>query len=129
MNTKKWFHSPCYWNVWAASFLYWFIFYHLCTNHYCTSLTIFFSPFNVCFLLLITHIHNFTMCTSHSDFSTNCCIWSWFFISSTHHNQCTSVISQFVVNDNSFILSLFCYYWLSFHSHGSYLHRIFTLFL
>ncbi len=32
MNTKRWFHSPCYWNVWVFSFSYWFIFFTICAQ-------------------------------------------------------------------------------------------------
>ncbi len=61
-GTMQWFHSPCYWNVWVFSFLFWFIFYHFCTKHYCTSSTIFFSLLNACFLLLTTHVHSLAVC-------------------------------------------------------------------
>jgi hypothetical protein len=44
LNTRGWFHSPCYWDVWVFSFLFWFLFWCLCTNHYCASLVVFFSP-------------------------------------------------------------------------------------
>jgi hypothetical protein len=85
-NIKRWLHSPCYWDVWVYSFLFWFIFYHLCTNHYHTSLVVFFSPLDACFLLLTTHVHNLVACTSHNDFLASCCTWSKFLIFSTHHS-------------------------------------------
>jgi hypothetical protein len=40
VNTKRWLHSLCDWNIWMFSFLFWFIFYLLCINHYHTSLMI-----------------------------------------------------------------------------------------
>jgi hypothetical protein len=86
----------------GVSFLFWFIFYHLCIDHYRVSSTIFFSPLDVCFLLLITHVHNLTMCTSHNDFSTGCCTWSRFLIFFTNYSQCTSITSWFVEDDSSF---------------------------
>jgi hypothetical protein len=90
---------------------------------------VFFSPLNACFLLLTTHVHNLAMCISHSNFLIGCYIWSEFFISSTHHSQGTSVISWFVVDDNSFVLDLLCYHWLSFCNHESSLHKVITWFL
>jgi hypothetical protein len=54
--------------------------------------------------------------------------WSRFLISSTHHNLCTFVTSWFVAKDNFFVLGLLCYYWLSFCSHESFVHRIFIWF-
>jgi hypothetical protein len=27
-STRRWLHSPCYWNIWVFSFLFWFIFNH-----------------------------------------------------------------------------------------------------
>jgi len=85
MNIRWWLHSPCYWDAWVSSFLFWFIFYYLCTNHYHASSTVFFSPLNACLLLLITHVHNPAMCISHNNSST-CCTWLGFLISSTHHS-------------------------------------------
>jgi len=85
VNNRRWLHSPCYWDVWVSSFLFWFIFYYLCIDHYRTSSTVFFSPFNACLLLSITHVHNLAMCISHNDSST-CCTWLGFFVSSTHHS-------------------------------------------
>jgi hypothetical protein len=49
--------------------------------------------------------------------------------SSTHCSYCTFVTSQFVANDNSFVLGLLCYHWLSFRNHESSLHRVFTWFV
>jgi hypothetical protein len=86
MNTRWWFHSPCYWEIWVSSFPFRFIYEHLCTYHYCKSLAIFFSPLNVYFLLSTTCVHSHASCTSHIDSSTGCCTWLKFFISSTHHN-------------------------------------------
>jgi len=86
----------------------------------------FLSPLNACFLLLTTHVHSPITCASHCNSSMGCYIWSRFFIFFTHHNWCTFDINQFVVDDNSFILGLFCYYWLSFRGHESSLHRIFN---
>ncbi len=34
-----------------------------------------------------------------------------------------------MTNDNFLVLGLFCYCWSSFHSHGSYLHKVFSYFL
>jgi hypothetical protein len=84
VSIRKWLHSPCYWNVWLSSFSFWFIFYHLCTDHYCASLTIFFSLFDACFLLLTTCVHNLVVCTNHSNSSMGCYIWSGFFIFLPH---------------------------------------------
>jgi hypothetical protein len=86
MNTKQWLHSPHYWVGWVSSFLFWFIFYHMCTNHHYTPLAVFFSPFNVCFSLLTTCVHNLVACTSHNDSSTSYYTWLRFLIFSTHHN-------------------------------------------
>ncbi len=85
-STRRWLHSPCYWNVWMFLFLFWFIFYHLCTDHYRTSSAIFFSPFDVYFLLSIAHVHNLIACANHSNSSMGCYTWSNFLISFTHHN-------------------------------------------
>jgi hypothetical protein len=65
---------------------FWFIFDQLCTNHYRTSLMVFFSPFNACFLLLTTHVHSFATCVSHNDSLTGCCTWWGFFIFSARHS-------------------------------------------
>jgi len=123
--TRWWLHSLCYWNIWVFSISFWFIFYHMCTDHYHMS----FSPFDVCFLLLIVHVHNLTTCVNHNNFSTGCCTWPKFFIFSTQHNYCTYVTNWFVANDNSFILGFLCYRWLSFCSHESSLHKVLTWFL
>jgi len=123
--TRWWLHSLCYWNIWVFSISFWFIFYHMCTYHYHMS----FSPFDVCFLLLIVHLHNPTMCVNHNNFSTGCCTWPKFFIFSTQHNYCTYVTNWFVANDSSFILGFLCYRWLSFCSHESSLHKVLTWFL
>jgi len=85
-NTKRWLHSPCYWNVWVFSFSFWFTFDCLCIDHCGVSLVIFFSPFDVCFLLLIMHVHNLLTCTSHSDSLTSCYTWLNFFIFSIRHS-------------------------------------------
>jgi hypothetical protein len=85
----------------------------------------FLSPLNACFLLSTTHVHSPITCASHCNSSMGCYIWSRFFIFFTHHNWCTFDINQFVVDDNSFILGLFCDYWLSFPGHESSLHSIF----
>ncbi len=50
-NTMWWLHSPYYWNMWVFSFSFCFIFYHLCTNHYCVSSTVFFSPLMLFFTI------------------------------------------------------------------------------
>jgi hypothetical protein len=52
MNIKQWFHAPCYRDVWASSFLFWFVFNCLCIDHYRASSMAFFSPFNACFLII-----------------------------------------------------------------------------
>jgi hypothetical protein len=85
-STKRWLHSLCYWDVWVSSFLFWFIFDYLCIDHYGASSIIFFNSLDVCFLLLIMHVHNFVACTSHSDFLASCYTWSSFFIFSTCHS-------------------------------------------
>ncbi len=85
-NIRQWLHFACYWDVWVFSFSFWFIFYHLCANHYCTSSTVFFNPLNACFLLSTTHVHSLTMCASHNDFSKSYYIWLKFLISCTHHS-------------------------------------------
>jgi hypothetical protein len=43
-NSRRWFHSPCYWNIWMLTFSFWFILDHLCIHHYHSSLAIFFNP-------------------------------------------------------------------------------------
>jgi len=85
-NIKWWLHSPCYWNAWVFSFLFWFIPNHLCTDHYRMSLAIFFNPLDVHVPLSTTCVHKPVVCISHNDFSMGCCIWSGFFISSTHRS-------------------------------------------
>jgi len=65
-----------------------------------------FNPLDAWFLLSTTHVHNLATCSSHIDSSTGCYTWLRFFISSTHHSQCTSITTWFVVNDNSFTLGL-----------------------
>jgi len=74
-NTKQWLHSPCYWDISVSSFLFWFIFYHLCTYHYRTLSEVFFNPLNACFLLSTTRVHNLATCTSHNDPLMNFCTW------------------------------------------------------
>jgi len=104
-------------------------FYHLYTNHYHVSSTIFFSPLDVHFPLSIMCVLNPTTCVSHNNFLASCCIWSGFFIFSTYHSYCIFVISRFVVDDSFFVLGFLCYHWLSFHSPRSHLHGVlFTLF-
>jgi len=125
MNIRWWLHSPCYWDILVFSFSFWFIFYCLCTNHYCASSMIFFSPLNAHFLLSTMCVHSPTTCTSHNNFLASYYTWSRVFISSTHHSWCNSVISQFVANDCFFILGLLCHRWLSFRSLESYLHKVF----
>jgi len=85
-NIKWWLHSPCYWNVWVFSFSFWFIFYHLCIDHYRASLAAFFNPVDAYFSLLTMYVYSPVTCTSHSNFSTGCYAWSGFFIFSTHHS-------------------------------------------
>jgi hypothetical protein len=72
--------------MYGSSFSFWFIFYRLCTNHYCMSSMVFFNPLNVCFLLSTMRVHNPTTYTSHSNSSMGYSTWLRFFISSTHHN-------------------------------------------
>jgi hypothetical protein len=105
MNIKQWFHSFCYWNVWVSSFSFWFNFDCLCTYHYHTSLMIFFTPLDACFLLSTTHVHNHTMFANHNNFSASYYTW----LKSTHHNYCTFDIGQFMANNNSFVLSVLYY--------------------
>jgi hypothetical protein len=38
------------------------------------------------------------------------------------------MVSIFVIDDSSFVLSFLCYHWLSFCSHESSLHKVFTWF-
>jgi hypothetical protein len=83
-NIKWWFHSPCYWNIWVFSFSLWFIFDHLCINHYRTSSLIFFNCLDAYFLLSTTHVHNLATCVDHNNFWMGCYTWSGFLISSTH---------------------------------------------
>jgi hypothetical protein len=72
-NTRRWLNSPCYWDVWVSSFLFWFIFDNLCTNHYHASLTKLLHPLDACFLLSITCVHSPTMCASHNNSLAGCC--------------------------------------------------------
>jgi hypothetical protein len=71
--------------MYECFFLFWFIFYHLCIDHYHMSSSVFFSPLDVCFLLSIAHVHSPTTCVNHNDSLASYCTWSGFFISSTHH--------------------------------------------
>jgi hypothetical protein len=54
-----------------------------------------------------------TVCASHCHFSMCCRAWETFFVSSTHHNQCISIINQFVVDDNFFVYNLLFYYFIN----------------
>ncbi len=111
-----------------SSFLFWFIFCHLCIDHYGASSVIFFSPLNVCFLLSIVCVHSLAACVNQNDFSASCYTWLGFLISSTHHSKWIFINSWLVADDNSFVLGLFCYHSLSFHNHESYLYRVFMFF-
>jgi len=82
-------------------------------------------PLDAHFPLLTTCVHSLATCASHNNFLVGYCIWSRFFIFSTHHNQCTSITSWFVVDDCFLILGLICYCWSSFRSLKSYLHKVF----
>ncbi len=65
------------------------LFFALCHLHFatcCVSLAVFFSFFNVCFLLSTTHVHSPKVCASHNNSSTSCYTWSGFLIFFTHHN-------------------------------------------
>jgi hypothetical protein len=86
MNTRRWFHSLCYWDIWVFSVSFWFIFYRMCIDHYFASLAVFFGPFNAYFSLLTMCVHSHVMCASQSNFLAGCYIWLGFFILSTHHN-------------------------------------------
>ncbi len=87
----------------------------------------FFNHLDVCFSLPIMSVHSPATCANYNNFSMNCCTWLRFLISSPHHSYCTSIISQFVVNNNFLFLSLLCYCWSSFRSHGSHLDKVFFL--
>jgi len=50
------------------------------------SSTIFFSPFDACFLLSTMHVCSPITCISHKDSSTGYCTWLGFLISSTHQS-------------------------------------------
>jgi hypothetical protein len=86
VSTKWWLHSLCYWNVWMYLFLFWFIFYRLCTDRYRMSLAILFSPLDVYLLLSTAHVHSSTTCANHNNSSMGYYTWLKFLISSTHHN-------------------------------------------
>jgi hypothetical protein len=86
ISIKRWLHSPYYWNIQVSSFSFWFILDRLCADHYHTSSKVFFNPLDVHFSLSTTCVYNPTMCTNHSDSSTNYCIWSKFFIFFRHHS-------------------------------------------
>ncbi len=106
-------------------FSLWFIFGRLCTDDYHVSLVIFFNSLDAHFSLSKVRVYNPATCTSHNDSLIGCCTWSKFFISSTHHNYCTFITSQFVTDDcfscfRSSLLSMIVILLL-----GSYLHRIF----
>jgi hypothetical protein len=102
-NTRRSFHSPCYWNMWVPSFSFWFIIDNLCTKHYHASSMVFFSPLHVCLSLSTMCVYNFKMYANHSNSSIGYYIWLGFFISSTHHNYCTCITNSFVANDNVFV--------------------------
>ncbi len=89
---------------------------------------IFFNPLNACFLLLITHVHSLVVCTCHNTSSMGCCIWLGFLIFPNIISSAPSSLA-FVADDDSFVLGLLCYRWMSFCSHGSSLHKVFTWFL
>jgi hypothetical protein len=101
-------------------------FFSLCIDHYHASLMVFFSPLHVCFLILITHAHSLAMFVRHNDSSANYYTLSSYF---PHiiANAPSSLANLWQTIALSF-LGLLCYCWLSFHSHGSYVHRAFTLF-
>lgn len=95
VHIKRQLHSPC------QRFMVVFIrisilFDFLCSCHYSSSLMIFFSSCDAYFLLLATCVHSPLVCTSHRVSSMCCHIWKTFLIFSTHHNQCTSIISQHI---------------------------------
>jgi len=125
--------------MWVFSFSFWFMFDHLCIDHYHVSSTIFFSFLNAYFLLLTMHVYNLATSARHNDslasyctwsrFLISYCTWSRFIVSFMHNDYCTSVTSQFETNDSSFILDLLSYGWLSFCSHESSLHKVFTLYM
>jgi hypothetical protein len=100
-HTKIQLHSPCYRDLWLFSFLFRFLFYHLCSRHYSLSSkillipTMFISYYQQCF-------HNHLACTSHSNFAICYHAWKAILISSTHLNYCTSIIDWFVI-DNTFL--------------------------
>jgi hypothetical protein len=68
------------------SFLFWFVFYCLCTYQYCTSSTVFFNPLDVYLSLLTTCVHSCVTCASHNNSSASYYAWSRFLIFSTHHS-------------------------------------------
>jgi hypothetical protein len=57
INTKLWFHSLYYWDVWVFPFLFQFIPDQLCTNHYHMSSMVIFNPFYAHCSLSITCVH------------------------------------------------------------------------
>lgn len=103
---KRWFYSSCYWDLLLFSFSFQFIFYFLCSGHYSSSVAILFSSHDAYFLLSIAWVHCHLVCTWHCNFLMFCCIWETLFISSTHHNPCTFIISRFVTYDTFLVYDL-----------------------
>jgi hypothetical protein len=95
-DIMKWFYSLCHRDLWLFSFLFWFLFDFLCSNHCSPSPVVLFNSHNSYFLLLITCVHSLLVCTCHCDFSACYYAWKTFLIFSTHCSQCTSIISRLV---------------------------------
>jgi hypothetical protein len=87
-NFKNWDYRTqlCQYDshIWVSLFLFWFIFYHLCIDHYHTLSMIFFNPLDACFLLLTMCVHSPIAYANHSNSSTSYYTWLRFLIFSTH---------------------------------------------
>jgi len=93
MHIKRSLHSPWHKDLWLFRFLFWLLVYFLCSCYYSPSLVVLFNSYNVYFLLSITCVHSLPTCIIHYDYSMCCYAWETFFISSTHLDQCASIIS------------------------------------
>jgi hypothetical protein len=115
----------CPLSCFRASFSFWFIHNHLCIDHYCAPLAIFFSPLDAHFPLSIVNVHNLAMYASHNDYSARCYIDLG--SSSLPHIIAIASMSlvNFLTNDYFLVLGLLCYCWTSFCSLRSYLRRVF----
>jgi len=128
----------CPLSCFRASFSFWFIHNHLCIDHYCAPLAIFFSPLDAHFPLSIVNVHNLAMYASHNvnvhnlamyashnDYSARCYIDLG--SSSLPHIIAIASMSlvNFLTNDYFLVLGLLCYCWTSFCTLRSYLRRVF----